>query len=123
MMSGIRGRDTQPELRVRRYLYSRGLRYRLNKKGMPGRPDLVFARARVAVFVHGCFWHHHPGCRLAATPGSNTDFWAAKFAQNVERDHRKEAELRELGWRVEIVWECEGLERLERLAAVLTRPD
>jgi DNA mismatch endonuclease (patch repair protein) len=118
-MSGIRGTNTQPELKVRRHLHSAGLRYRLHKKGLPGRPDLVLPRFRTAVFVHGCFWHQHPGCRFATRPGTNAEFWQAKFATNRERDQRKEAELRALGWRVEIVWECEGSERLDSLVESL----
>jgi DNA mismatch endonuclease (patch repair protein) len=126
-MSGIRGTNTQPELRVRRHLHAAGLRYRLHMKGLPGRPDLVLPRFRTAVFVHGCFWHQHPGCRFATRPGTNAEFWQAKFATNRERDQRKEAELRVLGWRVEVVWECEGDERLEGLVDSLllsgeTRP-
>ena len=126
-MSGIRGANTQPELRVRRHLHAAGLRYRLHMRGLPGRPDLVLPRFRTAVFVHGCFWHQHPGCRFATRPGTNAEFWKAKFATNRERDQRKEAELRALGWRVEVVWECDGDERLEGLVESLllsgeTRP-
>jgi DNA mismatch endonuclease (patch repair protein) len=115
MMSGIRGLNTRPELRVRRYLHARGIRYRLHKKGLPGRPDIVLGRYRTVVFVHGCFWHRHEGCRFATRPDTNADFWRVKFGQNVERDQRKERELRDLGWRVEIVWECEGADRFDRL--------
>ena len=119
MMSGIRGANTKPELRVRRHLFAAGLRYRLHKKGLPGRPDLVLARCQTAVFVHGCFWHQHPGCRFAARPGTNAEFWQTKFVANRERDARKEAELKALGWRVEVVWECEGVDRLDRLVQTL----
>ncbi len=118
-MSGIRSRNTQPELRVRRFLHARGLRYRLHGKGIPGHPDLVFRRARTVVFVHGCFWHRHPGCRFTTTPASNAEFWQAKFATNVERDRRTEEKVVALGWRVEVVWECEGPKRLEELAETL----
>ena len=106
MMSGIRGKDTKPELTVRRYLHSRGLRYRLNVKDLPGKPDLVFPKYGVAVFVHGCFWHRHSGCRYATIPSSNKEFWQAKFDGNVQRDKINARRLRALGWRVLVAWEC-----------------
>lgn len=106
MMSGIRGKDTQPELAARRYLHSRGLRYRLNVKELPGKPDLVFPKYSVAVFVHGCFWHRHSGCRYASIPSNNKEFWQAKFESNVQRDKINARKLRALGWRVLVVWEC-----------------
>lgn len=106
-MSRIRGADTEPEQLVRLFLRSVGIRYRLNDKRLPGRPDIVVPRARTAIFVHGCYWHRHEGCQLTTTPKSNSDFWARKFEGNVERDRRKERVLRELGWVVEVVWECE----------------
>jgi DNA mismatch endonuclease (patch repair protein) len=107
MMAGIGPKDTVPELRVRSYLHAAGLRFRLHDESLPGKPDLVLPRHRVAIFVHGCFWHRHAGCRFATTPSSNETFWARKFKQNVERDARKEQELREKGWEPLIVWECE----------------
>lgn len=100
MMSGIRGKDTQPELVVRHYLHAQGLRYRLNVKEFLGRPDLVFPRYGAVVFVHGCFWHRHRGCRYATTPRSNAEFWQAKFARNFQRDKINAQKLRALGWRV-----------------------
>ena len=106
MMAGIRGRDTKPELAVRRIAHKLGLRFRLHKKDLPGRPDLVFPRHRLAVFVHGCFWHRHDGCRYAYTPKSRVEFWMEKFAQNVARDRRNEDALQNLGWRVLVIWEC-----------------
>lgn len=108
MMAGIRGRDTAPERAVRRVAHRMGLRFRLHRKDLPGRPDLVFPRHRLAVFVHGCFWHRHEGCRYAYTPKSRAAFWTRKFAGNVARDRRNEDALRDLGWRVLIVWECEA---------------
>ena len=108
MMAGIRGRDTAPERAVRRVAHRMGLRFRLHRKDLPGRPDLVFPRHRLAVFVHGCFWHRHEGCRYAYTPKSRVAFWTRKFAGNVARDRRNEDALRDLGWRVLIVWECEA---------------
>lgn len=106
-MSRIRSKDTQPELLLRKALHRLGLRYRLHGTGLPGKPDLVFPRYKAVVFVHGCFWHHHTGCKIATTPKSNTPFWLEKFKKNVARDTRVAAELEALGWRVFIVWECE----------------
>jgi len=107
LMANIRGRDTAPEMVVRRIAHRMGLRFRLHRKDLPGRPDLVFPKHRLAVFVHGCFWHRHEGCRLASTPKSRAAFWAEKFAANVERDARQEAALRALGWQVLVIWQCE----------------
>ena len=107
LMAGIRGRDTTPERMVRRVAHRMGLRFRLHRKDLPGRPDLVFPKHRLVVFVHGCFWHRHQGCRYAYTPKSRVTFWSEKFAANVARDARQEAALRTLGWRVLIIWECE----------------
>lgn len=106
-MSRIRGKDTRPELLLRKALHRLGLRYRLHGTGLPGKPDLVFPRYKAVVFVHGCFWHHHTGCKIATTPKSNTPFWLEKFEKNVARDIRVAAELEALGWRVFVVWECE----------------
>lgn len=106
-MSGIRARDTKPELVVRSYLHGRGLRFRLAAKDLPGKPDVVFPKFRTVVFVHGCFWHRHPGCRFATRPASNEVFWERKFEQNVRRDERTTKELQKLGWRVRVIWECE----------------
>lgn len=118
MMAGIRSKDTKPELLVRRFLHSKGLRFRLGGRGLPGRPDLVFGPARTVVFVHGCFWHRHADCRYTTTPATRVDFWTSKFDQNVSRDARTTAELQELGWVVEVIWSCEvdDPRRLEGLA-------
>ena len=107
MMAGIRGRDSAPERAVRRIAHRMGLRFRLYRKDLPGRPDLVFPKHRLAVFVHGCFWHRHEGCRYASTPKSRIAFWTEKFAANVARDARQEAALRALGWRAVVIWGCE----------------
>lgn len=107
LMARIRGRDTTPELTVRRIAHQMGLRFRLHREDLPGRPDLVFPKHRLAVFVHGCFWHRHEGCRYASTPKTRQAFWAEKFAANVARDARQEAALKERGWRVLIIWQCE----------------
>lgn len=106
MMSGIRGKDTKPELQVRRALHAAGLRYRLHVRDLPGKPDIVLPRHRAVVFVHGCFWHRHPGCRLAYTPKSNVDFWLAKLEGNAVRDAGHERTLAQAGWRVFTIWEC-----------------
>ena len=107
MMARIRGRDTAPELAVRRIAHRMGLRFRLHRKDLPGRPDLVFPKHRLVVFVHGCFWHRHQGCKYAYTPKSRVAFWAKKFAANVARDASQEAALKALSWRVLVIWECE----------------
>jgi DNA mismatch endonuclease (patch repair protein) len=107
MMAGIGPKDTAPEMRVRRYLHAVGLRFRLNDKRLPGRPDIVLPAFRTVLFVHGCFWHRHALCRFAANPSTNAAFWQTKFQRNVERDAAKEAALKNAGWRVLVVWECE----------------
>ena len=124
LMAGIRGRDTSPELKVRRVAHRMGLRFRLHRKDLPGRPDLVFPRHRLVVFVHGCFWHRHAGCRHASTPKTRIAFWTAKFAANVARDVRQEEALRSLGWRVLVIWECETRHKAvveRRLASLIMR--
>lgn len=105
-MASIRGKDTRPELSLRSALFAVGFRYRLHVRGLPGSPDLVFPKYRAVLFVHGCFWHRHDGCRYTTSPKSNEDFWRLKFEGNVNRDARNVALLREQGWRVAIVWEC-----------------
>ena len=107
IMSKVRGRDTKPEMRVRRRLHALGYRYRLQAKELPGRPDIVFRPRRKAIFVHGCFWHRHEGCRYASTPKTRTEFWEEKFRQNIERDDRNEKALSKLGWKTLIIWECQ----------------
>jgi DNA mismatch endonuclease (patch repair protein) len=106
-MSRIRARNTQPEMVVRQAAHALGLRYRLHRKDLPGSPDLVFLGRRRAIFVHGCYWHRHSGCRLAYTPKSNTAFWEAKFERNVARDKEALAALEADGWRTAVIWECE----------------
>lgn len=115
-MSRIRSRNTSPELALRRALHALGLRFRVNDKRLPGKPDIVLPRFRTVVMVHGCFWHRHGGCKVATTPKSNTEFWQAKFDRNVERDERNARELEASGWRVIIAWECE-LGSQQRVAA------
>lgn len=106
-MARIGPRDTKPEKLVRRLLHAMGRRFRLHRRDLPGTPDIVLPATRKAIFVHGCFWHRHEGCRKATTPKTRTDFWLDKFAANVERDARKELQLRAAGWDVITVWECE----------------
>lgn len=106
MMAGIKGRDTKPEVLIRKALFATGFRFRLHRKDLPGSPDIVLPGRRVAVFVHGCFWHAHPGCRYAKTPATRREFWEAKLAANAERDRRARDALLSSGWRVLVVWEC-----------------
>ena len=106
-MSRIRGRDTAPEMRVRHILHAAGLRYRLHGKSLPGKPDLVFARRKAVVFVHGCFWHMHRCKYGKPAPATNQDFWAEKRRSNRDRDRRNRATLEADGWRVFEIWECE----------------
>ncbi len=120
MMAGIRGRDTKPEFAVRRMAHRLGYRYRLHRRDLPGSPDLVFPARRKAIFVHGCFWHRHPGCRFAYSPKSNTPFWQAKFDRNVERDAAAQEKLAGLGWDVLTIWECET-GKAEQLGITLQR--
>lgn len=122
MMAGIRNRDTAPEMAVRRELYRLGIRYRLHNGKLPGRPDIVIGRLRTVIFVHGCYWHRHPGCRLAYAPKSNVEFWQRKLEGNAIRDIENQARLIEMGWRVIVIWECEIRDRTawrERLAKLL----
>lgn len=106
MMAGIRGGDTKPELLLRKGLHANGFRYRLHVRKLPGRPDIVLPGHNAAIYVHGCFWHRHPGCRFATTPRTRTDFWRKKFRKNVDRDARNLRALQEAGWRTAVVWEC-----------------
>ena len=106
-MSRIRGKDTTPELAVRSALHRLGYRFRLHRRDLPGRPDIVLPKYGTVIFVHGCFWHRHARCKYAYTPKSRVEFWHHKFQQNVERDRRVQRELRRLGWKVIVVWECE----------------
>lgn len=104
-MSRVRSKDTKPEMEVRRLVYRMGFRYRLHVSGLPGKPDLVFPRLGKIIFVHGCFWHQHPGC--GRQPKSKLSFWLKKLSQNRERDLRNQQELRRLGWKILILWECQ----------------
>ena len=107
IMSQIKGKDTKPEILVRKYLFSRGLRYRKNDRRYPGSPDIVLPKYNTVVFVNGCFWHLHEGCKYATMPKSNVRFWEKKLYGNRERDKRNQKELEEMGWNVITVWECQ----------------
>jgi len=117
-MALVRARDTKPEMRVRKALHAAGLRYRLHDRRLPGVPDLVFPSRRLALFVHGCFWHQHPGCTAARMPKSRLDFWQPKLTGNVARDAIKQSELQARGWNVRVIWECET-RSVETLAALV----
>lgn len=107
MMSAIRGKNTQPELKVRRFLHAYGYRFRLHRKDLPGNPDIVLPKLMTCIFVHGCFWHKHENCRYAPTPKSRPEFWENKLSTNAERDAKASEALQRLGWTVFIVWECQ----------------
>lgn len=117
VMRRVKGRDTSPELKVRKALTALGARYRLNRKDLPGTPDIVMAGRRLAIFVHGCFWHGHDCARGSRVPKANREYWTAKVARNVARDARTAAELTAAGWRVETIWECD----LKDMAALTAR--
>ena len=120
IMRRVRSINTTPELLVRRMLHAAGLRYRLHRADLPGKPDIVFGRLKVAVFTHGCFWHLHPGCRNARIPKSRREYWPSKLRGNRARDRLHQRLLKSLGWRVVVVWECE-LSKPERVKRRLLR--
>jgi DNA mismatch endonuclease (patch repair protein) len=124
VMSRIRGKDTKPEMAVRRFVHGMGFRYRLHRRDLPGCPDLVLPRHRKVILVHGCLWHLHADCRAGRIPGSNVAYWEPKLRRNAERDTANEAALRLAGWEVLIVWECETKKAAvlgERLRSFLNR--
>lgn len=106
-MSAIKGKNTSPEMTVRKALFSQGFRYRLHVTALPGKPDIVLPKYKTVIFVHGCFWHRHEGCRYATTPENNRDFWIEKLNGNVQRDRLNYLKLRNLGWNVLLIWESE----------------
>lgn len=120
-MAAVKGKDTKPEIIVRKYLFSRGLRFRVQVRKLLGTPDIVLPKYKTVIFVNGCFWHGHEGCKYFRLPKSNVDFWQNKIARNIERDAETEAELMRLGWKVIRIWECEikavagRMDRLEKL--------
>lgn len=124
LMARVRSRNTKPEIVVRRVTHALGYRFRLHRHNLPGTPDLVLPRLHKVIFVHGCFWHRHHGCARTTTPKTRAAYWRAKFAANVERDARKERQLKALGWNVLIVWECETFDPItlaHRLRAFFSR--
>ena len=106
-MSHIRGKDTKPEILVRRFLFANGFRFRLHRKDLPGKPDIVLPKYKTAIFINGCFWHGHNGCKYATIPETNRDFWLAKISGNVERDKITYQRLKESGWKVIEIWQCQ----------------
>jgi DNA mismatch endonuclease (patch repair protein) len=120
LMSRVRDKNTKPEIRVRQTAHRLGYRFRLHRRDLPGSPDLVFPKGRKIIFVHGCFWHRHPGCKRTTSPNTRKDYWQAKFKDNLTRDRNVQAALRKLGWNVFVVWECETFD-LDRLKQILSR--
>lgn len=120
LMAAVRVQNTAPELLVRKALRSIGVRYSLHPKSLPGRPDICVSSQKLAIFVHGCFWHRHANCRKATSPKTRSGFWTEKFLANVARDKRKTRELRKLGWSVLVIWECQCRDT-DRLRSRLTR--
>ena len=118
-MSQIRCKDTKPEELVRKYLFSKGFRYRKNDRRLPGTPDIVLPKYKTVIFVNGCFWHGHQGCKYFVWPQNNADFWKTKIETNIQRDERKQVQLRELGWKVIVIWECQ-LRRGFRASTLVT---
>lgn len=112
-MSRIKGKNTKIELAVRKYLFARGYRYRLHVRNLPGKPDIVLKKYKTVVFVHGCFWHRHAGCRDATTPKTRTEFWEDKFQANIRNDRKNTELLKQMGWKVVVVWECQITGRFE----------
>ena len=106
-MAAIGSKDTKPEIQFRSLLHRMGYRFRLHRKDLPGKPDVVLPKHRCVIFVHGCFWHRHSGCKDSTTPKSNTEFWTEKFRKNVARDRKNLLRLKEEGWKVIVVWQCE----------------
>lgn len=112
-MAKIKSSNTKPELRVRSLLHNLGFRFRLNRKDLPGKPDLVLPRYKIALFVHGCFWHCHEGCRKSHLPASNIEYWESKLSRNKKRDASNQSRLESLGWKVVVIWECETKKKTE----------
>jgi DNA mismatch endonuclease (patch repair protein) len=117
-MRRVRGKDTTPEMAVRSLLHRLGFRFRLHRKDLPGKPDIVLPKHKAAIFVHGCFWHRHAGCSRASTPATRQEYWLPKFRRTVERDKRNQDKLRRAGWNVIVVWECE-IRDMDRLSMLL----
>ena len=114
-MSHIKSKNTKIEIKVRKYLFSKGFRYRVNVKDLPGKPDIVLKKYKTVIFVNGCFWHRHKNCKLATTPKTNTEYWVNKFNHNIENDQKNYEKLNVLGWHVIILWECELKDNFEEI--------
>ncbi len=114
-MSRIRGKDTEIEVKVRKYLFSQGFRFRKNVADMPGKPDIVLPKYKTVIFIHGCYWHRHAGCKNCTTPSTNREFWLDKFEKNIKNDSKHQQELETAGWKVLILWECEIEEDFDHL--------
>jgi len=121
VMANIRGKNTKPEILLRSYLFKSGFRFRIHPKELPGKPDIVLPKYKTAIFVHGCFWHYHQGCREGRVPNTNSKFWLDKLSKNVERDAKSEKLLKSLGWKVIIIWECDIEKRIEETGSLLIK--
>ena len=123
MMSKIRSNNTKPEILLRKALFAKGLRYKINDKQLQGKPDIVLSKYKTVVFVHGCFWHNHKGCKISHLPKSNIEYWENKIRTNEERDFKNQDILKQLGWNVVVVWECElkTKEKIEQTVINLTK--
>ena len=125
-MSRIHSKDTSIEVKVRKWLFTQGYRYRKNVKTLPGKPDVVLNSYKTVIFIHGCFWHRHPGCKDTTTPKTRTDFWNSKFERNVANDKKHQGELEQMGYRVIVIWECEITrnfeETMSKVAEILGEP-
>jgi len=118
-MSRIRGKDTEIEVKVRKYLFSQGFRFRKNVSNMPGKPDIVLPKYKTVIFIHGCYWHRHAGCKNCTTPSTNREFWLDKFEKNIKNDSKHQQDLETAGWKVLILWECEIENDFDRLMSNL----
>lgn len=120
-MSRIKGKDTSIEIRVRKWLYHHGYRYRKNVSTLPGKPDIVLKSYNTVIFIHGCFWHRHPNCKDATIPKTRTEFWQSKFAKNIANDKKNTQKLEEMGFRVLIIWECEINKHFDETVSKISR--
>ena len=120
IMRSIISKSTKPELVLRRFLFSKGYRYRKNYNKLPGRPDIVFISRKIAIFVHGCFWHQHKDCEITNKPRSNPTFWKEKFSKNLERDKRNQRDLQKMGWNPKVSWDCEILDTNRKTKTIIT---
>jgi len=124
IMSKVRATETKPEIKVRKFLFSKGFRFRKNSKSLPGKPDIVLPKFKSVIFVNGCFWHGHKNCNAATIPKSNKDYWKNKITANIARDKRKKSELRKAGWKVYVIWECQITnKRLENFVGKISVTD